>query len=474
MRVLFAASEFEDFVRVGGLASVSAALSRALNRNHDVRVMIPGFPSVLKGLSSTSRVAHCERAGHFPAYSIVQGASADGLTIYVVDCPELYDRDGTPYTNAQGDDWHDNDVRFAVLASAAARLAAGQLDPNWRADIVHANDWQTALIPAYLSWMGANVPSLLTIHNLAYQGLFSPETLQRIGAPESAFQMEGVEFYGKVSFLKAGIYYANHLTTVSKTYATEITTPEQGCGLDGLLARRSQEGRLSGILNGIDESWDSRSCSALVSPFASGEWGGKQANADHIRREFGLALSKGPLFALVARLVHQKGIDLVASAADTIVEAGGQIVITGRGEPHLERALEDAKRRHPEAIAVALDFEDARARRMFAGSDFTLMPSRFEPCGLSQMYAQRFGSLPIGYRTGGLSDTIVDGKTGFLFKRCSAEGLLGAVCRAFATFGAKSRLHSMRKLAMAQPFGWDESARAYQALYGNVARTAVP
>lgn len=472
MRVLFATSEFEDFVRVGGLASVSAALTRALKRNYDVRVVLPGYRSVLEGLTMTSRVAHCEKAGHFPAFSIVRGMSADGLSIYAIECAQLYDRDGTPYADARGRDWHDNDVRFALLASVAAKVAAGRLDPNWRADVVHANDWQTALIPAYLSWMGADVPSLLTIHNLAYQGLFSPETLQRIGAPDSAFQIDGVEFYGKVSFLKAGIFYANHLTTVSKTYAKEITTPEQGCGLDGLLARRSQEGRLSGILNGIDGSWDPRSCSALAPPFGSGEWGGKRANADHVRREFGLALSEGPLFGLVARLVHQKGIDLVASAADTIVEAGGQIVVSGRGEPHLERALEDAKRRHPASIAVALDFDDAQARRIFAGSDFTLMPSRYEPCGLSQMYAQRFGSLPIGYRTGGLSDTIVDGKTGFLFKRCSADGLLGAVCRAFATFGAKSRLHSMRKLAMAQPFGWDESARAYRNVYGAVARAA--
>jgi starch synthase len=470
MRVLFATSEFEDYVRVGGLASVSAALSRALQKNYDVRVVLPGFPSVLKGLLETSLVAHCERNGHFPAYSIVEGKSADGLPIYAITCPQLYDRGGSPYTDAHGFDWYDNDVRFALLASVAAKLAAGELDPNWRADVVHANDWQTGLIPAYLAWRGADIPSLLTIHNLAYQGLFSAETLQRIGAPQSAFQIDGLEFYGKVSFLKAGIYYANHLTTVSKTYATEITTPEQGCGLEGLLAQRSREGRLSGILNGIDDSWDPRSCSALVSPFASGKWSGKQANADHVRREFGLALSKGPLFALVARLVHQKGIDLVASAADAIVEAGGQIVITGRGELHLERALEDARRRHPDSIAVALDFEDAQARRIFAGSDFTLMPSRFEPCGLSQMYAQRFGSLPIGYRTGGLSDTIADGKTGFLFKRCSTEGLLGAVCRAFATFSMKPRLHSMRKRAMAQPFGWAESARAYQDLYGDMAR----
>jgi starch synthase len=469
MRILFATPEFEDFVRVGGLATVSAALSRTLRDQHDVRVILPGFPAVLKGLTRLSPVTTCGPLGDMPACAILRGQTADGLKIYVVRCAELYERTGTPYADSHGTDWPDNDVRFARFASAAAELAAGRLDSTWHADVVHANDWQTALVPAYLAWSGANVASLLTIHNLAYQGLFSPEVLRRIGAPESAFHIEGVEFYGKASFLKAGLVYASHLTTVSKTYAAEITTPDFGCGLHGLLARRSDEGRLTGILNGIDESWDPRSCDALMPPFGSGEWAGKQANADHVRREFGLALSQGPLFALVARLVHQKGIDLVVSAADTIVEAGGQIVITGRGEPHLERALAECKARHPGAIAVELGFEDTQARRMFAGSDFTLMPSRFEPCGLSQMYAQRFGSLPIGYRTGGLTETIVDGKTGFLFNRLSSDGLLGAVCRAFATFGAKKRLHAMRQSAMAQAFGWEVSAGSYASLYAGLA-----
>jgi starch synthase len=468
MRLLFVTPEFEDFVRVGGLATVSAALTRALRKKYDIRVILPGFPSVLRNLASLTRVAVCGPMGESPPCSIVRGLSADGLPVYAVQCAELFERDGSPYADSRGTDWADNDLRFARFASAAAQLAAGHLDPNWRADIVHANDWPTALVPAYLAWAGAKVASLLSIHNLAYQGLFSPHSLRRIGAPESAFHIEGIEFYGQLSFLKAGIVYASHLTTVSKTYANEITTPESGCGLHGLLARRSAEGRLTGILNGIDESWDPRYCPALVPPFGSGQWEEKQANADHVRREFGLAVSEGPLFGLVARLVHQKGIDLVASTADAIVEAGGQIVITGRGEPHLERALQEAKARHPQSIALALGFEDAQARRIFAGSDFTLMPSRYEPCGLSQMYAQRFGSLPIGYRTGGLSDTIVDGETGFLFKRFSTDGLLGAVCRAFAIFNAKQRLHSMRKLAMSQPFGWGEAARAYQGVYHGI------
>ena len=301
-----------------------------------------------------------------------------------------------------GRDWPDNDIRFGRFASAAAELAAGTLDKNWAADLVHANDWQAALVPAYLAWRGAKIPSILTIHNLAYQGLFPKESLRRIGAPENSFHIDGLEFYDKLSFLKGGIVYASHLTTVSATYAREITTPELGCGLEGLLRIRSNAAQLTGILNGIDESWDPRFCAQLAQPFGAGDWEGKQANADYVRKQFGLAVSRGPIFGLVARLVHQKGVDLVLSAADEIVEAGGQIVVTGSGEPEIEQALIDAQRRRPDAIGVSIGFNDAQARRIFAGSDFTLMPSRFEPCGLSQMYAQRFGSLPIGHQTGGL------------------------------------------------------------------------
>ena len=219
---------------------------------------------------------------------------------------------------------------------------------------------------------------------------------------------------------------------MSETYAREITTPELGCGLEGLLRRRSDAAQLTGILNGIDESWDPRVCAQLAQPFGAGDWEGKQANSDYVRQQFGLALSRGPIFGLVARLVHQKGVDLVLSAADEIIEAGGQIIVTGSGEPAIEQALVDAHRRRPDAIGVAIGFNDGQARRIFAGSDFTLMPSRFEPCGLSQMYAQRFGSLPIGHQTGGLAETITDGETGFLFDRPSTESFLGGIRRAFA------------------------------------------
>ncbi|TKW79520.1 MAG: glycosyltransferase, partial [Bradyrhizobium icense] len=288
---------------------------------------------------------------------------------------------------------------------------------------------------------------------------------RRIGAPEASFHIDGLEFYDQLSFLKGGLIYASHLTTVSTNYAKEITTSELGCGLEGVLQLRSNAHQLTGILNGIDESWDPRYCAQLAQPFGAGDWEGKQANADYVRKQFGLAVSRGPIFGLVARLVHQKGIDLVLSAADEIIEAGGQIVVTGSGEPAIEDALVQAHRRRPDAIGVTIGFNDGQARRIFAGSDFTLMPSRFEPCGLSQMYAQRFGSLPIGHQTGGLAETIRDGETGFLFDKPSMESFLGSVRRAFSTFSAKDRLDTMRRSAMAQSYSWSLSAARYNGLY---------
>jgi starch synthase len=468
-RVLFVTSEFDDFVRVGGLAAVSAALPRVLRATCDIRVLVPGYPQVLSRTKDLNIIGHCAPRADLPACRIGRFNTHDGLPIYVVLCPSLFERPGTPYGDPTGRDWADNDIRFARFASAAAELAAGQGDDDWSADLVHVNDWPSALVPAYLNWAERKIPTLLTVHNLAYQGLFPPDTLQRIGAPQQAYNVNGLEFYNKVSFLKAGLVYATHVTTVSETYAREITTPEFGCGLDGVLRVRAAQQQLTGIVNGIDESWDPRTCRDLVSPFDAGELRGKQANADYVRRKFGLAVSRGPLFALVARLVHQKGVDLVLSAIDTVVAAGGQIVVTGSGEDQLECALKEKSRKFPKSIAVEIGFDDTEARRIFAGSDFTFMPSRFEPCGLSQMYAQRFGSLPIGHQTGGLAETIEDGKTGFLFRRPSAEEFLGGVCRAFSAFGSTRRLNTMRRNAMAQDFSWQKSAASYADLYRRAA-----
>lgn len=472
MRVLFVTPEIDDYVRVGGLAAVSAALPRALRNWTDVRVILPGYRDVVSQCGPLEIVGHCPALAEMPACSLGLAAARDGMPIYVLLCPQLYERPGNPYGDESARDWPDNDIRFARFASAAALLAAGQLDPNWGADLVHANDWPASLVPAYLRWNGSQIPTILTIHNLAYQGLFPKTAMRRIGAPEDSFHIDGLEFYDKLSFLKGGLNYSTHLTTVSETYAREITTEEFGCGLQGLLKKRSNASQLTGILNGIDETWDPRFCQELMRPFGAGDWEAKRANADGVRQQFGLALSRGPIFGLVARLVHQKGVDLVLAAADAIVSAGGQIVVTGRGEPAIENALMEAHRRRPDAIGVAIGFNDREARRIFAGSDFTLMPSRFEPCGLSQMYAQRFGSLPIGHQTGGLAETIIDGETGFLFNKPSTESFLGGILRAFATFGSQDRLNSMRRSAMAKSFSWNISAASYSSLYRKMSLAA--
>ena len=288
-RILYVTSEIADYVKAGGLGEVSAALPRTLRQEYDARVLIPGYRQVLDKKDPMSVVARLPGVRGMPGCEIGRMEAPDGLIVYVVLCPELYDREGSPYGNSAGIDWSDNDVRFARLSLAAAEIAAGIDDLGWKADLLHLNDWPSSLAPAYLAWCGHEVPSVLTIHNLAYQGLFAAERLQRLGIPESAFQMDGVEFYGKLSFLKAGIQYASHLTTVSSTYAREITTPEFGCGLDGLLRRRAEEGRLTGILNGIDESWDPRTDPNLEAPFAPDDLKGKHANAQEVREEFGLA-----------------------------------------------------------------------------------------------------------------------------------------------------------------------------------------
>lgn len=468
-RILYVTSEMSDFIKAGGLGDVSAALPRSLRVLYDVRVLIPGYRQIVQDHSHMEVVARLPAAHGLPGGELGRIEAADGLVSYVILCPELYEREGSPYADCGGRDWADNDIRFARLGLAAAQIAAGLPELSWQADLLHLNDWPSALAPAYLAWAATPRPSVLTIHNLAYQGLFDRDRLPSLGVPDSAFQIDGVEFHGKLSFLKAGIQYASHVTTVSETYAHEITTPEFGCGLDGLMRRCAAEGRLTGILNGIDESWDPRTDEHLGSPFGSGDLKGKQSNADEVRGEFGLAVSRGPLFAVVSRLVHQKGVDLTIESTESILRQGGQVVVTGRGEQRFENDLRELERRHPGRVGVRIGFDEGTARRMFAGSDFLLMPSRFEPCGLSQMYAQRFGSLPIARETGGLADTIEDGVTGFLFKEASLAAMLGAVYRAVDAYGSRRKLNAMRKAAMGRSFAWTGSAAGYSDIYDRVA-----
>lgn len=462
-KLLFVTSEMGDFIKAGGLGEVSTALPRELRNFCDVRVLLPGYRPVRKASPAMEIVRQMPRTAGLPAWSLGRFATADGLTIYAVLCDELYDREGSPYGPFAGGDFADNDIRFARLSLAAAEIAAGEADPNWKPDVLHLNDWPSALAAGYMRWKGLATPSILAIHNLAYQGLYQPQRMGTLGIPDLAFNVNGAEFHGKVSFLKSGIFYGSHVTTVSETYAHEITTPEHGCGLEGLLKTRMEEGRLTGIVNGIDDSWNALVEGGKTSEQIVRQW--KRRNATAIRRSFELPESRGPLFSIVSRLVHQKGIDLSLEAAETIVAQGGQLVVTGRGEPRIEDAVEKLARRYPHAVAARIGFDDNEARRLFAASDFLLMPSRFEPCGLSQMYAQRSGALPIAYRTGGLVDTIEDGLSGFLFSSLTGAGLADAVKRALEAFKSKRAFLQMREHAMAKRFDWRKPTFRYADVY---------
>ena len=471
-KILFVTSELAGLVKTGGLGDVSAALPRALHALHDVRVLMPGYPQVLNSGNPVHVIG--ELGGHaaLPPCKIGRMDMKDGLVIYVVICPELYEREGTPYVDDNGRDWPDNHIRFARLGLAAADFAAGALTPLWRPELVHAHDWPAGLAPAYMRWRGQATPSVFTIHNLAYQGMVSRTSRRELGIPEHALGLDGMEFHGKLSLLKAGMAYANHITTVSATYAREITTPGFGCGLDGFLHSKAEQGLLSGIANGIDASWDPETDDHLICRFGANDWAGKAMNAEYVRRLFDLKPSTGPLFAVVSRLVFQKGLDLTIGVAAQIVSQGGQIVVIGRGEPEEEQAVRELALGFPGQVGVRIGFNETDARRMFAGSDFLLMPSRYEPCGLSQMYAQRFGSLPVARKTGGLADTIEDGVSGFLFDEPTLESYTAALTRAINVFANPELLNAMRCRAMRAPFNWHQAIKPYSRLYLRLLKTS--
>lgn len=463
-RVLFVTSEFTDLVKCGGLGDVSAALPRALSDKHDIRVLIPGYRQVVRSGRPIRIVGQVPGLAALPPCQIGRMDLADGLIVYVLLNPVLYEREGSPYVDPQGNDWADNHIRFARLGLAAAEMAMGEAGIQWRPDLLHANDWPAAMAPAYMAWRGASTPALLTIHNLAYQGLCDMQCSSELAIPARACSIEGMEFHGRLSFLKAGIAYARHVTTVSRSYAREITTQACGCGLDGMLRAKVDTGQLSGIANGIDESWHPQNDPYLLEGFAPGEWRGKRANAAHVEQWLKLD-AHGPLFAVVSRLVQQKGIDLTLAVAEHIVEGGGRMAVIGQGEPALETAMSELGQRYPGRIGVHIGFNECDARRIYAGSDFLLMPSRFEPCGLSQMYAQRYASLPIARRTGGLADTIEDGVSGFLFDEPQADSYRHAIDRALEVYQHPELFEAMRCRAMQSPMYWRQSVRPYDRLY---------
>jgi starch synthase len=475
MKILFVTSEFADFAKAGGLADVSAALPRALRRQGvDVRILMPAYQNVLDKLRVLSVVGSLPGQSAIEPCLIGETRTADGIPVYLILAPSLYQRSGTPYSTPEGYDWGDNDVRFARLGLAAAEIAKGVDGIGWKPDVVHVHDWAAALAPAYLAWSGSKVPSILTIHNLAHQGIFPADRLDALAIPHDAFRTDGVEFHNYISFMKAGLTYANHVTTVSATYADEITGEALGSGLQGLMSGLASEGRLTGIVNGLEDDWDPTTDPHLLKSFDADDPSGKAENKAFVGLSLCLAPSEGPLFGIVSRLVHQKGLDLVADIAGELVERGGQIAILGTGDPNVERMLLDLSRRYRGAIGLVAGFSDTMAHRVVAASDFFLMPSRFEPCGLTQMQAQRYGALPIAHATGGLADTIDDGETGFLFHDFSREAFLDACRRAFEVYSAPDALTSMRSTAMRRRFDWEGPARDYIRLYSEVAGVDVP
>ena len=481
MRILQVSAELFPLLKTGGLADVAGALPAALGaQGCAVRALLPGFPAVVAGLRAPEKVGSFTTPwgegvdivlGELPGLGTAGGA----LQAYVLMAPGLYDRPGNPYHDTQHNPYADNHRRFAALAWGAAHLAYG-LDADWSPQLVHCHDWHAGLAPACMAYWDSphRVPTLFTIHNLAYQGCFAATCFADLGLPASAFGVNGLEFYGQVSFMKAALVYADHISTVSPSYAREIQTPEQGFGLDGLL--RSRAAQLSGILNGVDGSvWDPGHDALLAHPFDGRKLTGKALNKAALQTETGLdLLPDAPLFSLVGRLTEQKGLPLVLGGVEEVVGGGGQLLVLGSGDTALEHALAAQAQAHPGRMAVRLDYDEALAHRIFGGSDVTLVPSRFEPCGLTQLYGLKYGSLPLVRRVGGLADTVVDtdleslddrSATGFVFDNFDTTDYRRAVRRAFALYRRRADWSRVRQNGMRIASGWEQSALLYRDLY---------
>ncbi|MCA9707323.1 MAG: glycogen synthase GlgA [Myxococcales bacterium] len=473
MRVLMVASELFPLVKTGGLADVVGALPEALAaRGHDVRVLVPGYRGVLEAAE--------DRRPPVPlgdplgvGWTELCPATLPGTDtrIYVLRCPAPYHRDGGPYLDPHGRDWSDNHLRFALLSRAATIIAVAGAALGWAPQVVHAHDWQAGLVAAYLQlWGGRRPATVLTVHNLGFAGRFHPALVSAVGLPHAMYSLYGAELFGALSFLKAGLFYSDRLTTVSPTYAREIQTPEHGEGLQGLLSTRSSH--LHGIINGIDERvWNPATDPALPAHYDAHDASGKREVKRALQRQLGLREDpRVPMFGLVSRLTGQKGIDLLLGNLHMVVESGAQLVVLGSGAAAFELALSEAMRHHPRQIAYRRGYDEPLSHRIMASADFVLVPSRFEPCGLTQMYAQRYGALPIVRETGGLADTVLDSwaypdhGTGFSFRDPTNWALGNAMWRGLQAYGTP-RFAQLQQRAMHRDFGWAPSAAAYEQVY---------
>lgn len=480
MRVLHVAAEIYPLVKTGGLADVVAALPAALAaRGLDTRLLLPGMPGILNGLVECKRVIRIGPAFGAAVITLRLGRLPDsGLPAYVIDAPFLYRRDGNPYLGPDGRDWRDNHRRFALLGWIAAHLAGGELDRNWQPDVVHAHDWHAGLAPAYITQNPAlNTATVFTIHNLAFRGLFPLDHHHDLQLLISGADQSALEFHGQLSFMKAALVHAKRVNAVSPTYANEICTPEFGWGLDGLLRDRGSQ--LSGILNGVDYSvWNPNTDATLPKHYTAENLRGKKVCKLKLQAELGFApRSKAPVFAVVSRLTSQKGMDLVLGALPSLLAEGGQLVVIGSGEADIEAGFRAAAAAHPGSVSVHLGYDDGLAHRIIAGADILLVPSRFEPCGLTQLYALRYGTLPLVRRVGGLADTVIDATpdnlatgtaNGFVFDEANSQALAIRIVEACCLFRSAALWRQVQRRGMAQDFSWADSAARYEALYRSI------
>ena len=475
MKVLHVAAEVFPLVKTGGLADVVAALPVALaKQGADVRLLLPGLPAVLDAVQGARTVIDIGACfGALRVRLLLARMPGSQMPVYVIDAPYLYRRGGNPYQDAAGEEWPDNLQRFALLGWVAAHLAAEDADPSWSPDIVHAHDWHAAMACAYVAeHLPTRAGTVFTVHNLAFQGLFPMHDWAMLGLASRVMSPSGLEYHGQLSFMKAGLKFANRVTTVSPNYAREIATHEFGCGLDGVILARGAA--VSGIINGIDDAvWNPAIDTAIAQRYDADRLAGKKACRRALQIELGLQVDDAALLlTVVSRLTAQKGLDLLLAALPDLLRDGVQLAVQGTGEPALEAAFRMAQEAHSGRIHVHIGYDEARAHRLVAGADVIAVPSRFEPCGLTQLYGLRYGTLPIVRHVGGLADTVRDDggvadtqSTGFVFEAATPAALARAVGRAIEAHSEPARWQSLMRRAMAQPLSWDGPARDYMALY---------
>lgn len=469
MRILFVTSEAYPLAKTGGLADVSRSLPAALMRTGgDVRVVMPGYPRALLQLAEGRVSARLPPAMGISDGVLISGKFPDcDVPVWMVSSASLFGRAGGLYQDDAGRDWPDNALRFAYLSKVAADLALG----GWQPDVVHANDWHTGLLPLLLARTSGPRPgTVFTTHNMAFQGNFAPEEVPDLPAGAK----HAIEFFGRLSYLKAGLLFADRVTTVSPTYAQEILTPEYGCGMDGVLQDRAAD--FSGILNGIDDAiWNPAADPWLAATYKVRDLAGKRVCKRELQREIGLPVNaETPVVGFVSRLTEQKMADNLLEALPWIAAHDVQLVIVGEGDRAIEAALASAQERYPSSLSVTIGYDEARAHKLQAGSDILLAPARFEPCGLTQLYALRYGTLPVVRRTGGLADTVVDTNqrtifdhtaTGFVFDEATTESMISALSRALALYREPLQWRLLQLQAMTREFSWDTSAAKFMALY---------